>query len=89
MHCSQMELKVYEAEGLDVSGISFVDNQPCLDMIEKVRKCHPMVRPSRALVNLPCATVETIGNYVRTPRILAFSLFSLPLLLLVSAIASK
>ena len=34
-HIFKMELKVYEAEGLDVSGISFVDNQPCLDMIEK------------------------------------------------------
>ena len=34
-HIFKMELKVYEAEGLDISGISFADNQPCLDMIEK------------------------------------------------------
>ena len=32
----QMEIVVYQQEGLDVSGISFVDNQDCLDMIEKV-----------------------------------------------------
>lgn len=34
-HIFKMELKVYEQEGLDVSGITFADNQPCLDMIEK------------------------------------------------------
>lgn len=34
-HIFKMELQVYEAEGLDVSGITFADNQPCLDMIEK------------------------------------------------------
>ena len=34
-HIFKMELKVYEAEGLDCDGITFADNQPCLDMIEK------------------------------------------------------
>ena len=29
------ELKVYKAEGLDISDISYADNQPCLDMLEK------------------------------------------------------
>jgi hypothetical protein len=84
-----MELKVYEAEGLDVSGISFVDNQPCLDMIEKVRKCYRVVRPSDALANLRCATVETVRNYVRIPLILASFLLSLPVLLLLSAITNQ
>ena len=34
-HIFKLELKVYEAEGLDCEGITFADNQPCLDMIEK------------------------------------------------------
>ena len=39
---AQLEIKVYEEEGLDITGISFSDNQPCLDMIEKAR--HTILR---------------------------------------------
>ena len=43
-HIFKMELKIYEAEGLDVAGITFADNQPCLDMIEKKPKgIFPMI----------------------------------------------
>ena len=34
-HIFKLELVMYEKEKLDVSAITFVDNQPCLDMLEK------------------------------------------------------
>jgi myosin heavy subunit len=34
----EAELKLYKKEGLDVSDITFADNQPCLDMLEKKPK---------------------------------------------------
>eukprot|EP01047_Picozoa_sp_COSAG01_P016406 COSAG01_NODE_840_length_13184_cov_18.465724_5_plen_1561_part_00 len=37
-HIFKLELKIYEQEGLDIAGITFADNQPCLDMIEKKPK---------------------------------------------------
>ena len=40
----QEELKLYKKEGLDVTDITFADNQPCLNMLEKKpRGVFPMV----------------------------------------------
>jgi|EP01047_Picozoa_sp_COSAG01_P024702 myosin heavy subunit len=35
----QQELQIYKKEGLDITGIAYADNQPCLDMLEKVCPC--------------------------------------------------
>ena len=43
-HIFKLELKVYEAEGLNCDGITFADNQPCLDMlIKKPQGVFPMI----------------------------------------------
>ena len=43
-HIFKLELKVYQAEGLNCDGITFADNQPCLDMlIKKPQGVFPMI----------------------------------------------
>lgn len=36
-HIFSMEQEEYKSDGLQVARVDFVDNQPCLDVIEKVR----------------------------------------------------
>ena len=59
-------MKVYAQEGLDLTKISFVDNQPIIDLIEKKpsglfpmigAKSDPKSTSSRPHVDLICARV--------------------------------
>lgn len=59
-HIFIMEQAQYKAEGVDVTTIEFINNQPCVDMIEK--------KPMGILPMLDEVRAHTVWLLMRAPR---------------------